>query len=69
MDHMIQPITQNGAPIVADFITAGELNGVIIKAGTIKAESLEIGTEIIDSINQTQVNKTSINNLDGPNRS
>ena len=34
-------MTQDGQ-IVADFITTGELNGAIIKAGTIKAQSLDI---------------------------
>lgn len=35
-------ITADGK-IVADFITAGELSGLLIKAGTIMAESLDIG--------------------------
>ena len=50
-------ITQDGQ-IVADFIATGELNGAIIKAGTIKAQSLDIDYRngLDDSINGALTN-------------
>ena len=50
-------MTQDGQ-IVADFIATGELNGSIIKAGTIKAQSLDIDYRngLDDSINGALTN-------------
>ena len=50
-------MTQDGQ-IVADFIATGELNGAIIKAGTIKAQSLDIDYRngLDDSINGALTN-------------
>lgn len=47
-------MTMDGA-IVADFITAGELNGIILKAGSVSAESLsvEFKKTIKDDTNKT----------------
>lgn len=51
-------ITMDGA-IVADFITAGVFDGGLLKAGTVKAESLEVSAQMtLDSV------KNKVNNED-----
>ena len=52
-------ITMDGA-IVADFITAGTINGALIKAGSVEAESLsqDYKKSVIDSINGVETSVT-----------
>ena len=54
-------ITQDGQ-IVANYITAGTLEGSIIKAGTITANSLSVGTKTTIISNAVDQTKTSITN-------
>ena len=52
-------MTMDGA-IVADFITAGTINGALIKAGSVEAESLsqEYTKSVTDAINDVETNVT-----------
>ena len=52
-------MTMDGA-IVADFITAGTINGALIKAGSVEAESLsqEYTQSVTDAINDVETNVT-----------
>ncbi len=52
-------MTMDGA-IVADFITAGTINGALIKAGSVEAESLsqESTQSVTDAINDVETNVT-----------
>ncbi|MBO5441298.1 MAG: hypothetical protein J6A09_01875, partial [Alphaproteobacteria bacterium] len=52
-------MTMDGA-IIADFITAGTINGALIKAGSVEAESLsqEYTQSVTDAINDVETNVT-----------